>query len=301
MEDTLNTNESGCKPNWVLRAVVIGVMIVLLWFIFALIFPIDYSMPISQKSQFHSIEVGLQMFKSVFDDYPPSCDNLYLDGAAAEEVSYGGAQKLAEALVGRDGEGFHVNSKFRSDGKGEVVCEDGQSKLVRLYGEFNGIRVKHEDDSLRELLFIDPDNANIFCLKDIYSEDVLVRAKLDPGSIVSCDEFWKKRATGVKTGMPILYYKADASKDMIDSENPDSPDNVYNYKDNAKLLGLGVPGEDGEKHPLADPAFFCEYIRNTQIKTFAKPFNSDSFILVSAGKDGVYGTDDDICNFEKFN
>jgi len=32
--------------------------------------------------------------------------------------------------------------------------------------------------------------------------------------------------------------------------------------------------------------------------TVVRPFRADTYILISAGKDGLYGTKDDICNFE---
>jgi len=39
--------------------------------------------------------------------------------------------------------------------------------------------------------------------------------------------------------------------------------------------------------------------RNDEITTASRPYRTGSFILISAGKDGLYGTDDDIFNFNK--
>jgi hypothetical protein len=78
--------------------------------------------------------------------------------------------------------------------------------------------------------------------------------------------------------------------------DPNNPDNIYNYKDNHTLLALGVPGKSGVKHPMyEDPKIFYEITRNQ--KTM-KPYRADTFILLSAGPDGLYGTKDDIANFE---
>ena len=40
-------------------------------------------------------------------------------------------------------------------------------------------------------------------------------------------------------------------------------------------------------------------ILNKQVTTIKRPYRAGSFILVSAGKDGLYGTADDIFNFTK--
>jgi len=99
--------------------------------------------------------------------------------------------------------------------------------------------------------------------------------------------------------MPILYYKADKSKSSHDINNPDNPDNIYNYKDNYDLLALGVPGKPRKQHPLyKDPSLFYKMTKNYRITEKSTPVNKESYIQLSAGKDGLYGTKDDIVNFE---
>jgi hypothetical protein len=54
--------------------------------------------------------------------------------------------------------------------------------------------------------------------------------------------------------------------------------------------------------PLRDPGssydfFYRDYIRDPKVTATDWPYRPDSYILVSAGKDGEYGTDDDIRNF----
>jgi hypothetical protein len=81
--------------------------------------------------------------------------------------------------------------------------------------------------------------------------------------------------------------------------DPNNPDNIYDYKDNHALLALGVPGKPGVKHPMyEDPKIFYEITKNYRIKTQSKPYRADTYILLSAGWDGLYGTEDDITNFE---
>ncbi|MBN1457316.1 MAG: type II secretion system protein, partial [Sedimentisphaerales bacterium] len=66
----------------------------------------DFSKEIQQSAQFHSIDVGLEMYKTEFGDYPESSDNDDLYDASKchpdDPTPYGGANKLAEAMVGLD-------------------------------------------------------------------------------------------------------------------------------------------------------------------------------------------------------
>ncbi|MBL7186604.1 MAG: hypothetical protein ISS70_09780 [Phycisphaerae bacterium] len=82
-------------------------------------------------------------------------------------------------------------------------------------------------------------------------------------------------------------------------DDPNNPDNIYNYKDNHTLLALGVRGKPGQKHPLhEDPKIFYEISRDDRANGPSKPHRADTFILLSAGPDGLYGTADDITNFD---
>ena len=53
-----------------------------------------YAKTVNQKNQFHSIDVALELFKTEYEDYPPS------DQFDDASVAYCGAMKLAEAVVG---------------------------------------------------------------------------------------------------------------------------------------------------------------------------------------------------------
>jgi len=100
-------------------------------------------------------------------------------------------------------------------------------------------------------------------------------------------------------GMPILYYKTDTSMTAHDVDDANNPQNIYDYRDNHALLALGVPGKPGVKHPLyEDPKIFYEITKNDTVLTESKPHRPDTYILLSAGADGLYGTPDDITNFE---
>jgi hypothetical protein len=80
-------------------------------------------------------------------------------------------------------------------------------------------------------------------------------------------------------------------------------DDIYYYPDNEALLRLGTPDDINVRHPLADDMDdfmdFEAMILNPQVSTIRRPYRAGSYILISAGKDGLYGTGDDITNFDK--
>lgn len=255
---------------------VIGLVISLIWIVLASalarVMPLVYE--VKQKTQFFYIDGAIELFNSEFDGYPPS-DALDEDGR-----SYCGAMKLCEALMGRDLQGFHPSSKFRADGLNES-------------GAFLYNPNTLED---RKGPYVPDASSNPYRLKDLYKD----LGPFDGNEYVLCDIFRQVThiGTGGKIGMPILYYKADTSKTAHDVNDPNNPENIYNYRDNYALLALGVPGDPTRKHPLCqNPKIFYEMTRNYRSAKTNKPQRADTYILFSAGQDGLYGTEDDIPNF----
>jgi hypothetical protein len=112
-----------------------------------------------------------------------------------------------------------------------------------------------------------------------------------------CDVFtWKKvvlpDGSTTKAGAPILYYRADTSRKLIRD--------MYNVLDNDALVQMKIAW-DRKIHHLANAdnqyEFFYNYIRDPKIEARAWPYRPDSYILISAGADGLYGTNDDVTNF----
>jgi len=150
----------------------------------------------------------------------------------------------------------------------------------------------------REERFIDLEKANAERLYDIYTGSINT---LPQNSLVLCDNFTKRRtgtANNKKTGMPILYYRANTRYKIQDSSR--FPQTIFDFRDNAEVLALGL-ADDRSNHDLDNSAKFDEAIINTQIniQDIPVPYRAQSFILLSAGKDGIYGTGDDIFNFDK--
>jgi prepilin-type N-terminal cleavage/methylation domain-containing protein len=254
-----------------------------------------YSKVVRQKGQFHDIGTGLEMFSIDFDGYPDSKWND-VDGAR-----YCGAMKLCEAMMGQDGLGFHPDSRF---------CLNGLDKNGKdLYPD----PVTPANQRERKHTYIDTDKHKRAVLQDIYPDiDPFVAPDTGTGRLsvlsVLCDVFGKVKGqiTGERMGMAILYYKADVTKFDNDPNVSNLGNNIYNINDNFELTGLMAPGAT-EKHPLHDgiedlvpktaPDVFYGNIRNKRITAASKPNNENTFILLSAGWDGLYGTKDDIYNF----
>ena len=239
-----------------------------------------------QKAQLTTIEMALTAFKNDYGDYPLS---------EWEQQDYCGAQKLCEALVGWDLLGFHPDSHWRADG------EDGSGNEIYRH-PLNPTTDPCDLKNLKERKgpYLELATANVFELSDLFDNTT----PLDPNTFVICDVFGKKSITigtkTVKAGAPILYYRANTSSKTI--ENVPTRDRIYNVRDNLPLIEI-KKRDDGKEHPLRDPggtySFFYGYIRDPKVSTttIKWPYRPDSYILISAGVDGLYGTSDDIRNF----
>jgi hypothetical protein len=117
---------------------------------------------------------------------------------------------------------------------------------------------------------------------------------------------------------PILYYRARKAATVMVTQ-PGSAVGVYDHRDNAVITGgAGFDGAEAGlrmqakniNHPLAsveyaitmqnaidEPETFDSYIYDRSSAARMRPVNADGFLLISAGRDGLYGTEDDIKNW----
>ena len=249
-----------------------------------------FAREVKQQAQFNSINVAIELFNSEFEGFPDS------SSTGPDGGPYCGAMKLGEAMVGQDLMGFHPDSIFKSDGT------DYNNNQLYTVVDTSPVTV---DITARKGPYLPIENANAYRLDDIYTN----AGNFTPSHFVLCDVFGRvtNLNTGKKIGMPILYYKANTANTLHDRTNPDNPDNIYNYRDNNELVLLGKPFDPppgGTAHRLAvetghTPGWrFYMNTWNDQVTTTSRPFRSDTYILISAGNDGEYGTADDICNFD---
>ena len=250
----------------------------------------QFARSVRQHAQFHSIDVAMELFQTEFDGYPNSGEE------DADSTSYCGAMKLAEAMVGWDLLGFHPDSDFMADG------DDAVGTTVYDNADTDNLRA-------RKGPYLQLNNANAYAMENIYA----ATTPFGPNSFVLCDVYTNTTNLGNygarKLGMPILYYKAKTSG----TTNPTTTNggtigatsNIYNYADNDELVGLGVPFDTDANHPMDSAngasdviTYFYDKINDDKINIAnGRPRKSDSYILLSAGYDGLYGTPDDIYNF----
>mgnify|MGYP001110121315 CR=1 FL=1 len=270
-----------------------------------------------QKAQIASIELAILAFRGDYGDYPPSD----WPDPGSFRTDYCGAQKLAEALLGWDLLGFHPDSHWQADGKNDApYWADGvaypNQDMYPFYDTDSPVDMDKRVGPYLELA-----NANAFRLGPFTDPVTSVTypglyndpTPLAAARFVLCDTFNIKTMTMTgpdgeavtrKAGTPILYYRANpANREEVGIGNWDQQ--VYDKGDNVPLVEFLPSLKDGlTPHPLGDPAngfeVWCNTITDPQIWASTGkrwPYNPDSYILISAGLDGLYGTEDDITNF----
>ncbi len=230
-----------------------------------------YARRVAQHNQFHAIEVALAMFNAEWQEYPdPTTGSIGV-----------GAVSLAESMVGRDLLGYDPDGTYD-----QLDLSDRRPYLEAGNANANPARFYPGAESLY---------ANIYVLSDVYPHV-------------------PHPTTGRPFGMPILYYKANVSNYYHSKTDADAGNSIYKYQDNHMFVYfLSIPGDNtGRKHALVvDPPVandgpeltFYEDTRDHRTivnrggEDIIMPYRASSYILLSAGFDGEYGTDDDVYNF----
>jgi len=261
-----------------------------------------------QKAQLTAIELALTAFRNDYGDYPPSSWDR-------PPGDYCGAQKLAEALLGWDLLGFHPKSEWTSNGWDKAT---GTNYWIYPPPPLDQSNLSHRTNlEERRGPYLELGSANAYRvgstpgMKDGLFNDP---APLERNTYVICDAFGVKRITltlpnnqteRFLAGTPILYYRANTISlyKSID-RTLGTQDLIYNVQDNipfTTFLPIVDRVIENKKHLLgfATGTYenFYEYIRDPKVMTTPWPYRPDSYILISAGADGEYGTTDDITNF----
>jgi len=227
------------------------------------------------KGLFHTIRVGLESFHD--DDaiqageYPPS---RWDTGSGGDPYGNGnnyiayGAETLFWALTGADKlgtPGFRGNLNGAA-GSGGLYEKDGNSPKHRRAGPY----IEPSADAVAQVT-ADKNEAN------------------ERLAWVYIDAFKG----------PVLYYRADESVTTTD------PLAIYSRDDNIGFINNTTPPSplsEDRNHTLNGVAVtqnFQQFTWNPKITTsnLYRPNNADSFILISAGSDGQFGTKDDLTNY----
>lgn len=282
-----------------------------------------------QKSHFHSIEIGLELFQKDYDDYPDST-RMPFQGAP---FVYG-AQHLTEAIAGRDLRGFEPESKWYAPLQAvdmynltDSVSMNRRKEIYMQLRDFNAFVPENVYDPsvLGSIASTGTANGGPF-YAPFFSDVFKVKQILAATTMVSTP--WNTDRPNVWAGSPILYFKANTRSRTFYPQYTDMPPGasgtqltdydkwIYNYDDNGGLFAMRKVDEPSVLHkydvtnadvPNKDTAksrailggvsgldWFYESITNTQTKG---PYNPSTYILMSAGWDGIFGTKDDITNF----
>lgn len=275
------------------------------------------------KAAITTIGTGLEQFKAdarIGGMYPPSDRRLALSpyanspGVSAE---VGGATLLVWAVAGADlmgCPGFPDNWANRTDRMDLYALSGSAPALTRAPAFVDSAKIKF---STR---VDDPQSPGFrFVLEDFPTQPPGSRPILGMSIL---DSF----------GQPVLYYRAkkgardpfmDADFLAVYGPSPSLTNNgVYNFDDNAHItgssdshdgsddvpVGLDFGAGIGPEHfarslypsafpPPSGERSFGYTVWNPKITAALRPHNQDSYILLSAGPDGQFGTGDDIANF----
>jgi len=280
-----------------------------------------YAKRVKQKAQFHSISVAMEQFSALNQSvgYPES--GLLPVPPVAQFTT--GAQRLAEALMGRDRRGYDPQSSW--DAQADSVALNAATIYASSTYAPAGTPAEVADSLDRRKGPYLPDVA-AFQVRELYGAVGNVYLGPDVGNPtvkpapVLTDEYTVKNVTvggkAVKAGSPVLYYKANSSTVFPDTSGggviaitpADADASRINSLDNEELIALGTVKSGVSVLHHFDPAYtdpgtlkngrqiFYEAITNPQM-TPSWPYNQDSYILISAGFDGIFGTTDDVFNF----
>jgi prepilin-type N-terminal cleavage/methylation domain-containing protein len=248
-----------------------------------------YARFVTQKNQLRNIDAGLQAFAIDYQEYP---DSGAMDSTG---VRYCGAMKLAEAMAGQDGLGFHPDSLFKANGQdasGNELYPRPANPLDPAY--LANLRSRKE--------YLEAKDVQICSLSDLYGSSTGSFSFPDKVALL-CDVYkrpnMRRAGTGEKLGMPILYYKADPSRLLHDVNDPCNSNNIYKFYDNHEFLGLGLPWDTSTMPTLHqnNGKTFYQITLDKSALPIKRPHNKDTYILISAGRDNIYGTRDDVFNF----
>jgi len=259
------------------------------------------------KAALKSIDTGCEMFHNDFRDYPPSSrrddsvawfDNPEENGGPLNRMFLSGTHLVARAMLGVDLKGIDYKVNGLKD-YNEIAGGGGIPSVEYRQLERKGTYIEVKE--------------SIYSFDSDYSDSSY--DDYDAGNrIVLTDTF----------GGPILYYKANYRRPDPFGEIEGG---VYALADNASITGGkskdGATENDhrgwdfaevksaqtiGPLHPMGvfgdihtKGSFVCSLHMPDVVCQIGEVMtkNKESFILYSAGHDGLYGTSDDVDNYFK--
>ncbi len=263
------------------------------------------------RAQINAMSVGLEAFRNDQGEYVASNSALY-NNTPTQDWEVGGpgilsgAHLLVDAMVGRDFLGYD-NRPTTSNYDRWTATNDRRQPYIPV----DGVDVTSDLNPARDIDGVIPTEMITFPML----------AGSQRGVPVFRDKF----------GWPILYYRASPTSTqntpIIQTQNLVIGDGVYDGLDNFMFtsynamaphaiadanIGVDFTCTQGTDfgQSLDNQSVFAEFIRSIRASTpvdgmatninCPRPVKNDSFIILSAGRDGKYGTQDDVANFEAF-
>lgn len=276
------------------------------------------------KATFQAIDAALEAFKghsALGGSYPPSAsDNgadygLITDPAAGvtARVLAGGANLLVFALQGVDalGTAGFFDLPATADG---MWWNDVNTAYTVLLG--NPVETRYDPFAGSDL------QENVSTINEMFNEGTVVET--GSGSV---DEAGHLRFYIDNFGRPILYYRARRAAPMMVTD-PGNAIGIYDQRDNqaftgsnAGMVGTGLDFGAGTNHTIANSQYpsidpssdnlggsgydtggagtFEQFIWDSSVTARNVPNRRETYLLISAGPDAVYGTGDDVTNWSR--
>jgi prepilin-type N-terminal cleavage/methylation domain-containing protein len=270
-----------------------------------------------QAATIHAMSVGLELFEKDFGFYPASERLIFGSGYVD------GAQQLAEGLVGRDSAGVEKTSGFYVYNKeaAEIAAPDStyydseeQKSLNNRKGPYfdlnrqgiNAVEVSQLYDDTGQLYTVNYDTATNYLRAPVFADCYRMKKITDENGRV------------FKAGSPILYFRynnagkyfKEIDSDWEAMDEDACKDSYYNYYDNYDFFNLEClridnidkthrfQDGDADGNGISGKTEFYEFITSRTVGGYDMCTNRGTFIIISAGNDGLYGTKDDITNFD---
>ncbi len=282
----------------------------------------------SVKAQLYGISQGLEMFKGDFGYYPSSLPQNPTNGveiqadrnASLTNFKVQGAHRLVFALLGRDKMG--CPAKTGTGGPSSITGNKGpdsikgwyySSSTAATYGQFSADSIDPSESNWgnatyktgRKGPYIDPKGFSV--IEDQVAKDVTAT----PSYVWILSDKYDKQTDAITSTndyskhSTILYYCANERGTRIAAPTAEIANNIYYPQDNEWIVAPDSSHDDFKGGYNAGGAYtyFWNFIEDqkaivgTGTNATRRPYNPDSFLLISKGYDGQYGTEDDVTNW----
>ncbi len=247
------------------------------------------------------------------------------NGGGPGNVEIAGAHLLVYAMMGVDGLGTAGFRDTNNDGKWFNDLHDGDGGLY----EIDAVTGKEKFPRYGAPGYVDDKmRANAKSMTELVDDGVIVNEGYVTSSLAVDEPMFLDA-----WDHPILYYKANSSARYLVGDADKR--GIYWQEDNAIItgsdgtagsldgldfgqgalegltkiyheIGIAPPAPDPKQTGVADvltkPAFnnsFARFVLDEKVKARPTPVRKDSYLLISAGADGVYGSEDDITNWSR--